>query len=344
MNLLRQATEDVRAGRLLPAERAAEVFTSVLQPGFEEDALAELLVALADRGEQVEEIQGVVVALRSAMVPFDGMPETAVDTCGTGGDGKDSFNLSTASALVAAAAGAQVVKHGNRSVSSRCGSADLLEAAGVRLELTSAQAQAVLEECGMVFLYAPAFHPAMRHVAPVRRGLGRRTIFNYVGPLCHPGSVRRQLLGVSDASRLEDYAALLRESGCRRGLVVQGADGADELTLAGENRILGVGVEADEVPAFHATDLGLQSAADEALTGGDVARNLELLHALLEGQVGPIRDAVLLNTAATLWVAGVVDAAEEGLARAAQALDSGAAGETLARLVACSRGQQEVAP
>lgn len=340
MSLLSEATEDILQGQVLSVERAQEVFTSVLCPGFEEPELAALLTALADRGESVDEIHGVVLSLRGAMQAFDSMPPGSVDTCGTGGDGKDSFNLSTASAIVAAAAGAKVVKHGNRSVSSKCGSADLLEAAGVRLELTSEQAGQVLEDCGMVFLYAPAFHPAMRYVAPVRQALGRRTIFNFVGPLCHPGGVQRQLLGVSDVTRLANYARLLDALGCQRGLVVHGADGADELTLAGQNKILAIGESS--APRFDAEALGLPLTEDAALMGGDVAQNLHQLHSLLNGEKHAIRDAVLLNTAATLWIAEVSTDPSDALARATEALDSGAARRTLERMVQSSRRVLEI--
>lgn len=253
MNLA-EATELVQEGGALTADQMQLAVGSVLIPGFSEEELGSLLIALADRGETAEEILGAVRALRSAMIPFPDMPATAVDTCGTGGDGKDSFNVSTATAVVAAAAGAKIVKHGNRSVSSKCGSADLLEAAGVALELQPREASAVLEECGLVFLYAPAFHPAMRHVAPVRRGLGRRTLFNFVGPLVHPGSVRRQLLGISDAERLQDYAFLLKSLGCKRGYVVHGAAGADGLTVE-----------------MHPDPTVARSDADQALLPGELS-------------------------------------------------------------------------
>jgi len=332
---LKSSTAYVLDGGTLTSQQMKSVVESVLAPGFAEEELGALLTALADRGETVDEILGAVLALRAAMIPFESLPEAAVDTCGTGGDGKDSFNVSTATAVVAAAAGAKVVKHGNRSVSSKCGSADLLEASGVALELKAAQAAIVLEECGLVFLYAPAFHPAMRYVAPVRRALGRRTLFNFVGPLVHPGKIRRQLLGISDASRLEDYASLLASLGCERGYVVHGSHGADELTLGGDNISAAVGAAPNL--NLSAATCGLPSASDDTLIGGDVACNLQMLHDLFDGKLGPVRDVVLLNTATTLLLAGVVENLESGVARAAEALDSGAARETLSRLVSCSQ-------
>jgi len=332
---LQTATEYVREGGMLSASEMQAVMEGVLTPGFSEPQLSDLLVALADRGETADEILGAVLALRGAMIPFENMPKGAVDTCGTGGDGKDSFNVSTATAFVAAAAGAKVVKHGNRSVSSQCGSADLLEAAGVQLELNPVQAAEVLDTCGVVFLYAPAFHPSMRHVASVRRSLGRRTLFNFVGPLVHPGKVKRQLLGISDGGRLQDYAFLLKSLGCERGYVVHGADGADELTLSGVNQVQALGT-APELN-LSAAACRLMSVADSALAGGDAATNLGMLHDLFQGEVGPIRDVVLLNSAATLVLAEVANDLLDGIARAAEALDSGSAKEMLARLVETSQ-------
>lgn len=318
-----EAAQQVDAGGKLSRGEARQVFAGAFQEGADTDALALLLRQLAERGETVEEIAGAAEALRDAMLPFEHDEPTAVDTCGTGGDGLGSFNLSTASALVAAAAGAKVIKHGNRSVSSKCGSADLLEAAGIRLELTPAQAQKVFEREGIVFLYAPAFHPAMRFVAPVRQALGIRTIFNFLGPICNPGGVRRHLLGVSDAARVADFAGVLRELDFERAYVVHGAGGADELTLAGENTIERVG----SAPAarLDAMSLGLQTASVEQLEGGRAERNLEIFRELLDGQPGPIHDAVVLNAAAALLVGGVTDDADRAVELSQQALLSGAA-------------------
>ena len=332
---LRHEADRVRAGARLSRAESHELFGSTLVEGADQEALADLLVALAERGETVDEIIGGAQALRDAMLPFDhGVPE-AVDTCGTGGDGLGSFNLSTAASLVAAAAGARVVKHGARSVSSKCGSADLLEAAGVCLELSPEQARRVFDEVGLVFLFAPAFHPAMRFVAPVRQRLARRTIFNYLGPLCSPGRVKRQLLGVGVEAQLAPYAQALSALGAERAYVVHGAGGADELTLAGSNQVISVG----NVPApdFDAQDLGLAAASVEALAGGEAADNLALLHAVLSGQAGPLRDAVLLNASATLVVAAVCTSAIEGLERARTAIDSGAARRVLEDLVSASQ-------
>ncbi|MCH2100484.1 MAG: anthranilate phosphoribosyltransferase [Planctomycetes bacterium] len=319
----REALAFVLAGGYLSRNEAHVTFGMAFREGLDVENLGALLKVLAERGETVEEIAGAAEALRGAMLPFDHNAPHAVDTCGTGGDKLGSFNLSTASALVAAAAGAQVIKHGNRSVSSKCGSADLLEAAGVRLELTPDQAQKVFEREGIVFLFAPAFHPAMRFVAPVRAQLGIRTIFNFLGPICNPGRVRRHLLGVSDAARVPDFAGVLRELNFDRAYVVHGAGGADELTLAGPNQVEVVG-QAPEV-SLNAADLGLEVIGVEALEGGEAAYNLRILRDLLDGKTGPIHDAVVLNAAGALLASGVTEDVQDAVDRSCDALASGAA-------------------
>ncbi|MDP6850137.1 MAG: anthranilate phosphoribosyltransferase [Planctomycetota bacterium] len=333
--ILRDAADRVALGDTLGREECCHIFGTALCEGADTEALADLLRGLAQRGETVDEIVGAAEALRGAMVPFEHGADKAIDTCGTGGDCLGSFNLSTASALVAAAAGAKVVKHGNRSVSSKCGSADLLEVAGVHLELNPEQAKVVFEEVGMVFLFAPSFHPSMRFVAPVRQELGIRTIFNYLGPLCSPGRVNRQLLGVGVADKLEDYAKVLESLGAQRAYVVHGAGGADELTLAGPNRVIAVG--SAPAPQFDACDLGLSESPVEALEGGDSKVNLKILSELLSGEEGPIRDAILQNTAAALVVGEVAQDGLEGVALAREALDSGRAKSILDGLISVSQ-------
>ena len=229
---LQEAFRSLMAGASFSREESREVFASALDADTDPVLFGGFLAALAQRGETAEEIAGAADALRAAVLPFEHDCPDAIDTCGTGGDGLGTFNFSTAGAVVAAACGARVIKHGNRSVSSRCGSADLLEAAGVPLDLEPDAARAVLEEVGITFLFAPRYHPAMRFAGGVRRSLGVRTVFNFLGPLCNPGHVRRQLLGISDGARLDDFARVLTALGHERALVVHGAGGADELTLA----------------------------------------------------------------------------------------------------------------
>lgn len=339
-----EALDRVRGGGVLTRDASRALFAAVLADPGDEELLGDLLTALAARGETAAEILGAAEAMRGAMVPFHAASAAdAVDTCGTGGDGLGSFNLSTAAALVVAACGVPVVKHGNRAASSRCGSADLLEAAGVRLALTPEAAAEVLERCGFVFLFAPAFHPALGRLAPLRRRLGVRTIFNFLGPLCNPAGVRRQLLGVSAADRLDDYAAVLAELGVSAAAAVHGAGGADELTLEGPAEVRWVlpgGVTAERLDAGA---LGLDAAPNAALRGCDAATNLALLRSVLDGEPGPLRDAVLLNAAAALAVAGCgttppgSDRIASELQRAGEAVDSGRAAAVLEELVAATR-------
>ena len=339
----REALAMVSAGGALDRSQSCELFTSALDPGADPVVVAGLLTAMAQRGETVAEIAGAVDALRAAMIPFDHQEPGAIDTAGTGGDGLGTFNLSTAAALVAAAAGAKVVKHGNRSVSSRCGSADLVEAAGVVLELPPDAAAQVLAEVGITFLFAPLYHPVMRFVAPVRRTLGVRTIFNFLGPLCNPGRVRRQLLGVCTRERVADFAAVLRELGHERALVVHGGGGADEFTLLDGAEIATVGEVPDN--GFDPAGLGLQAAPLRALAGGAGAPdNLRILRAVLNGSRGPLRDATCLNAAAALVVAEVASSAAEGVQLARDAIDTGAAAAKLKAWVRASvRAAEKVA-
>lgn len=332
---LSEALRHVHSGGTLGAEESEAVIRGALEQAPDPVQLGGLLAMMAQRGETTPEILGAVRALRDLAVPFEHDCETAIDTCGTGGDGLGTFNLSTASALVAAAAGAKVIKHGNRSVSSSCGSADLLEACGVALELTPAQARTVFEEVGITYLHAPLYHPAMGVAAPIRRSLGIPTLFNLLGPLANPGRVGRQVLGVARPERLETYAQLLGDLGHARALVVHGGGGADELTLEAGNRAAAVG----DMPPFplEPRELGLDTAPVHALAGGDVARNVELLGRLLDGDGGPLRDALLYNAAAALVVAGVAADGAEGLRRAAESIDSGAARARLAQWVALSQ-------
>jgi anthranilate phosphoribosyltransferase len=334
MNIAEALRESARGARL-SREEARSVFGEALSVGADPILLGALLASMATRGEDVAEIAGAVDALRAAMIPFDHPFPEAIDTCGTGGDGLATFNLSTAAAIVAAAAGARVIKHGNRAVSSRSGSADLLEAAGLPLDLSPSAALSVLERVGITFLFAPAYHPALRAAAPLRRSLGIRTIFNLLGPLCNPGRVRAQLVGVGDARRGADLAAVLAALGLDRAFVVHGAGGADELTLAGENQVWSSGTGASG--GFHAEPLGLTSAPMSALAGGDAEHNLALLHRVLGGEAGPLFDAVVLNAGAALVVASRAESAAEGCALAREALRSGRARETFTLWIATAR-------
>jgi anthranilate phosphoribosyltransferase len=274
-------------------------------------------------------------------VPFVHDHPDAIDTAGTGGDGLGSFNVSTAAAIVAAAAGARVIKHGNRSQSSRCGSADLLECAGIPLDLSPEHSRRILDEVGITFLFAPAYHPALRHAAPVRRALGVRTVFNFLGPLANPGRVRRQLIGVPEEHRVVEIARVLADLGHERGYVVHGAGGADELSLAGANRVESVGSAPRET--FTASELGLIEAPCDALAGGDARTNLAILTRILGGERGALHDAVVLNAAAALVVAGRAESARDGVELSRGAIASGRALATIERWVEAARRKESAA-
>jgi anthranilate phosphoribosyltransferase len=322
------------AETLDPLEARA-AFGALLDGEFEPAQAGVFLCLLAQRGETAAEIAGAAVAMRERMTRFEHDCPTAIDTCGTGGDGLATFNLSTAAAIVAAAAGARVIKHGNRAASSRCGSADLLEAAGVALQLNAQDSRRVFEELGITFLFAPSFHPALKALAPLRRSLGLRTMFNLIGPLANPGCVRRQVLGIPGERWGPAFQSVLSELGHERALVVHGFGQADELTLAGPAQTWTLGMELAQPIDAHA--LGLARAPIESLTGGDPSTNLRLLHRCFDGETGALSDAVVLNAAAALWVAEVAADLPTGIDQAREALRSGRARNTLARWAELSR-------
>lgn len=327
----------IRGERLAREEAAAAVRAMVR--GEEEPAvIGAFLAAIAARGEAESELLGGAEALRAEAIPFDTGIAPLLDTCGTGGDGSNSFNVSTAVAFVAAAAGAPVAKHGNRSVSSRCGSADVLESLGAVVDLGPEACGAILREIGFCFLYARRFHPAVGRVAPVRQALGIRTLFNWLGPLANPARATHQLLGVSDVDRVEPVARVLLELGTRRALVVHGGGGVDELSLEGEN--VAILVEAGGRPRPFTVEpgaLGLKKAPVSALRGGDAVENARILRTIYSGGRGPARDAVVLNAAAALWVAERAADLAEGARLAAATLDDGSAGRTLDAFIAATR-------
>ena len=324
------------SGHDLSMQEAGRAFQIVLHGGATPAQMSALLTALHMKGETADEISGAASALRHRMLSIPS-PTQAIDTCGTGGDGTDSVNISTAVALVIAGCGVPVAKHGNRSVSSRSGSADVLEALGVSLNLSPEGAARILAECGIVFLMAPLFHPSLRHIAPVRRELGFRTIMNLLGPLCNPAGVKRQLLGVSSSSLLEPMAESLRRLGCEYAWVVHGSDGSDELSLTGSTEIIEVRPEGLHYFTATAADAGLSLPEDISLAGGEAQANARALTRLLEGQEGAYRQAVLLNAAAALIVAGKASDLAMGASLAAQAIDQGHAKQTLAQLMYLSQ-------
>jgi anthranilate phosphoribosyltransferase len=327
---VRAALAGIVEGRTLGLDEARLAMGSVMDGEATPAQLAALLVALRMRGETVEELAGFASAMRERVLRVEA-PEGTIDVVGTGGDGAGTFNISTAAALVVASTGVPVAKHGNRAITSRSGSADVLEALGVRIDHDADTAAVALREIGFAFLFAPTFHPAMRHAGPTRREIGIRTSFNLLGPLTNPAGARRALIGVGDpavAGRIAHVAALL---GTDRTLVVHGA-GVDELPLDGTGVIHDV--ESGEVVATEvdARSLGLGGASISELAGGSAEDNASIIDAVFGGEMGPRRDVVLLNAGAALVAAGVAVELADGVARARAALDSGRPAELLERL------------
>jgi anthranilate phosphoribosyltransferase len=338
--------ELVERDRTLRAEEARAAVGAMLDGSVTDVEIAALLTVLAARGETVDEVTGVVMALRERLMPLpvtDAERAELVDTCGTGGDGCGTFNISTAAALVAAAAGAKVAKHGNRALTSRCGSADVLEALGVPVDLTPELAVACLRMHGFVFLFAPTSHPTMRRVQPVRRALGFRNTFHLAGPLSNPAGAQAQLMGVFAREKVELVAETMARLGVRHGWVVHGADGLDELTLTGPTRVAELHGGSTRTYEIVPEELGLKRVRPEALLGTESAGgNAEILEAILRGadrspHAAARRDVVALNAGACLVVAGVAADHKEGLTKAAGALQSGAAAALLERLRAFGR-------
>jgi len=326
--------------------------TEVLTGQCSDAQIAALLVALHMKGETVEEIVGFAEAIRAAAIPIelhadsvldasgtgrDALRDSLIDTCGTGGDASGTFNISTATAFVVAGAGVRVAKHGNRSVTSKCGSADVMEALGVNIQLPAAQIAACLEQVGIAFLFAPAMHSAMKHVQTARLELRLRTVFNLLGPLTNPARATCQVVGVYSADLVEKLAEALSMLGLRRALVVHGSDGLDEITITGPTRI--AELREGQVHSYEVTpeEFGLQRATLEDIAGGDAALNATLIRDVLGGKKSARRDVVLLNAAAALVAAGRADHLRDAVPLAAGAIDSGAAERKLEALVKFSK-------
>jgi anthranilate phosphoribosyltransferase len=329
-------------GEDLDDTTTSAVMASIMEGDATPAQVAGLLMALRMKGETTEEIVGLVRAMRgyALQVRVDG---PVVDTCGTGGDRAGTFNVSTVAALVAAGAGARVAKHGNRAASGRCGSADLLEAWGVVIDLPPAGVQACIAEVGIGFCFAPTFHPAMRHAMAPRRELGVPTVFNFLGPLTNPAGARHQTIGVSDAAMAPRMAGVLARLGTEHALVFTGEDGLDELTTTGRSRIWEVRGESVVEDVFDPSDHGIATATVEQLRGGDVGDNMRIADAVLAGERGAPRDIVVLGAAAALYAADLAVEWSEALDAAASALDSGAALGVLERWIAVSVKQAAAA-
>jgi anthranilate phosphoribosyltransferase len=334
--MIREAIAKLVDGKSLAEEEAASVMEEIMTGEATPAQLAAFVVALRLKGETVDEIAGMarVMRAKALRVPYEG--SLLLDTCGTGGDGSGSFNVSTAAVFVAAGAGAVVAKHGNRAMTSQCGSADVLEALGAKIDLSPEQVASCLRDAGVGFMFAPNFHPAMRFAAGPRREIGVRTVFNVLGPLTNPAGAQAQVLGVASAALAEKMARVLERLGCRHALVVHGEDGLDEMTLTGSTLVHEL--KDGALRSYHVApeDVGLSHAQGRTVKGGSPEENATALRAVLGGQRGPLRDIVLLNSAAGLVAADIAAHLAKGVSLAAAAIDSGAATRSLERFVEVS--------
>jgi len=336
--MIQQALQLLLDGHSLDRAQSREVMNQIMSGEATPGQIGGFLVALRLKGETADEIAGCAEAMREHVVPVRPQRTDLVDTAGTGGDGGKTFNISTAAALVAAAAGAGVAKHGNRSVSSQAGSADVLEALGFELELPAERIAQSIDELGFGFMFAPTHHPAMRHAMPVRRELAARTVFNVLGPLTNPAGARAQVVGVFSPALVPTIAEVLLQLGAHRAFVVHGAFGIDELSPAGPNLICEVVDGFVRERTIDPEDLGVKRCRPEDLRGGTAEENAKTIREVFEGSNGGRRDAILLNAAGAIAAGGHAQDLREGLERAREALASGAAGERLDALIAYSRG------
>jgi anthranilate phosphoribosyltransferase len=321
----------VASGENLSAEEAHAAMSVLLEGGASDAQIAGFLVALRMKGETAPELAGFARAMRERVIFVDAGADV-IDTCGTGGDGPNTFNISTAAALVMAGAGARVAKHGNRSISSQCGSADVLEALGVRISIAPEEAAQAVREIGIGFLFAPNLHPAMRHAQPVRRELKMRTVFNLLGPLANPARARAQLIGAPSPRAAQLMAEALAELGTDHAFVVHGHDGLDEITTTGPTDVFEIWTGRVEKHLWMPADFHVRRASLGELVGGDRDCNAQITRQILAGATGPHRDIALVNAAAGLVAAGLVPDLKAGMTAAATAIDTGAAAEKLAAL------------
>lgn len=329
--MIREAIQQLVESVDLDRTQAAAAMDDIMNGEATDAQIAGFLVALRMKGETVEEMVGLVSSMRDHATAIEA-PEGAVDTCGTGGDGAGTFNISTAAALVVRGAGATVAKHGNRAASSQCGSADVFEALGVPVTLPAAAVEECLRQAGIAFLFAPTFHPAMRHAANPRKELGARTVFNFLGPLANPARVKRQAVGAGSLAAADKMVQVLAALGHERALVFHSEDGLDELSTAAPAHVFELRDGQVHEHTVDSTALGLPRSVAADLRGGDAARNAEIVTAVLAGIPGPPRDIVVLNAAAGLVAAGRAEDLGAGMALAAAAIDDGSAREALESL------------
>jgi anthranilate phosphoribosyltransferase len=334
--ILTRAIDEICDGIHLTADHASAALAEIMEGRASEVQTAAFLISLRAKGETVSELVGLARTMRGLAAHVEIDRPGLLDTAGTGG-GPTTFNISTTAALIAAGAGCSVAKHGNRSATSRSGSADVLEALGVDIELSPAEVATCIDEVGFGFMFAPRHHRAMAHVVPVRKELAVRTIFNFLGPLTNPAGASAHLLGVSDRSYQEIIADALLQLGCNRALVVSADDGIDELSIASRTRVIEVAEGGTEEWFVQPGEFGLQEAPLDAIPGGEPADNAAVVRSVLDGETGPARDVSILNAGAAIYVAGGAADLQEGIAKAGEAIDSGAARDVLDRLIARSR-------
>lgn len=337
--MIRDAIAALVGGRSLTMDQAASAMAEIMEGQVTPAQFGAFVTALRMKGETSEEIAGMARVMRDKAIPVraDG---PLVDTCGTGGDNASTFNISTAAAFAAAGAGLRVAKHGNRAASSQCGSADVLEALGVKIDLTAPQVERCLAEAGIGFMFAPSFHPAMKYAGAPRREIGVRTVFNILGPLTNPARAQAQVLGVAEPSLTEKMAVVLRLLGCRHALVVHGEDGLDEITISGQTEVRELVGERIRLYTVSPEDFGFSRAELDGIRGSSAKDNAALVRRLLAGASGPRRDVVLMNAAAAIMAGGLAKSLPEGAALAAEAIDSGRALAKLDHLVRVSRGME----
>jgi anthranilate phosphoribosyltransferase len=338
--VLTEAIDTLASGQHLGADRAAAVLAEIMAGNASEVETSAILIALRTKGETVEEIEGLARTMRSFATPVITARDALIDTAGTGG-GKPTFNVSTTAALIAAGAGCAVAKHGNRSATGLSGSADVLEALGVRIDLAPDAVARCIEQVGFGFMFAPAHHGATRFVVPVRKELAVRTIFNFLGPLTNPAGAQRQLIGVSDARFLDTIAGALARLGAVKALVVSSEDGLDEMSTSGTTRVVEVDGADIRSYAVAPEDVGLARASFEDVAGGTPDRNAATARRILAGETGPPRDIAVLNAGAAIYVSGRVGTLVDGVRAAQEAIDSGSAARALEGLVELT---QELAP
>ncbi|MCI0794046.1 MAG: anthranilate phosphoribosyltransferase [Chloroflexi bacterium] len=334
--MIREAIDAAVAGRSLTMDEASSVMREIMGGEATPAQLGAFLTALRLKGETTEEIAGMATVMREMALRVD-VDGPLIDTVGTGGDGKNTFNISTATAFVAAAAGLKVAKHGNRAASGSCGSADVLEALGVKIELPPEDVARCINEAGLGFMFAPAFHPAMRHAAPVRREIGIRTVFNILGPLTNPAGAQSQLLGVALAELGEKMAQVLLLLGAHHALIVHGEGGLDEISLAGDTSVWEVKGGAVKNWTLRVDDTGLPKTSIDAIRGGTKEENADTMRRVLAGETGAVRDVVLVNSAGVLLAGELVDDIRQGVQRSAELIDNGSALGKLDHLVELSQ-------